>query len=381
MRSSALLRLVACARPAALLWIAVSGVALASPVARPPATTVAELTELLSDWPARPMLGAQQLLAKYGLPHEASREALVWRNQGVFRKIMVSRTEVVHDFPKPHTDFMAHTIAYRVPVDKVGALVAFDGSVMVDRTGGELTARCDLEAHNLLALNLAHDVATGKKSVKQAREDFGKLVLDEMTGKSPDYVADLRFEPDRGVSTDPDVPTMPGAPRRGAGHGGPAAARDGASMGILIAINEHEIMASMEAQRRRVSPQVLAFATKLHQQHGQNLARTMELAQKIKISPTENESVSLLREKGARELATLVPLTGEQFEKAYLDAMVKDHQQALTVIDGLRIGGKSDELQTHLTETRAHVAAHLDEATKLQQARAQSGGGTRNHKK
>lgn len=37
-------------------------------------------------------------------------------------------------------------------------LVRFDGSVIIDRTAGEVAARCDMEAMNILTLNLVHDI-------------------------------------------------------------------------------------------------------------------------------------------------------------------------------------------------------------------------------
>ncbi len=48
-------------------------------------------------------------------------------------------------------------------MDKYEDLAMFDGSVIVERTKDEISARCDKEEMNLLALNLANDVAAGKK--------------------------------------------------------------------------------------------------------------------------------------------------------------------------------------------------------------------------
>ena len=45
-------------------------------------------------------------------------------------------------------------------------LAAYDGSVVVNRTNGEYQPRCDLEAANFLALNLAHEIILGKRSSK-----------------------------------------------------------------------------------------------------------------------------------------------------------------------------------------------------------------------
>jgi hypothetical protein len=50
-------------------------------------------------------------------------------------------------------------------------LAVFDGSVLVDRTKGEMSARCEGEAANFLALNLADEIVHGKKDVATARNE------------------------------------------------------------------------------------------------------------------------------------------------------------------------------------------------------------------
>jgi len=71
--------------------------------------------------------------------------------------------------------------------------------------------------------------------------------------------------------------------------------------------------------------------------------------------------------KGASQLADIVLLNGEQFERAYLAAMVKGHTDVLGTIDNeLLKAVKNEPLKKHLTETRGHVAAHLEKAKQLQ---------------
>jgi hypothetical protein len=50
-----------------------------------------------------------------------------------------------------------------------GRLAEFDGSVIAERTAGEVSARCHDEHANFLALNLMHDIVTGAKNVEEAR--------------------------------------------------------------------------------------------------------------------------------------------------------------------------------------------------------------------
>ena len=84
--------------------------------------------------------------------------------------ISISKKESKHSFPVEHTDMMMQSIFHKVPTDQYDDLAKFDGSVTVDRTQGLISARCDMEANNMLALNLVHDIITGKKTVAKARK-------------------------------------------------------------------------------------------------------------------------------------------------------------------------------------------------------------------
>src|SRR4029079_11433573 len=96
-------------------------------------------------------------------------------------------------------------IDYRVPVDKFTALAEFDGSVVVERTAGEVSARCHDEQANFLALNLMHDVVTGRKNVEEARNYYAKEFADYRRKKPTPYMDRLHFAPDNSAAADPDV--------------------------------------------------------------------------------------------------------------------------------------------------------------------------------
>lgn len=339
---------------------AAANAAPAQPVER------AAVDKIVGGWTPRPQLAAQQMLVKYGAPHEATSEQLIWHNQGSYKRIVVTRKEIPHDFPKPHMDYLEHTIHYHVPADKSNALVAFDGSVTLDRTAGEMSARCDLEGHNILTLNLAHDIVTGKKDVAAARKAFGQNVVDDSLGKNPPYVMALQFKPATSGVADADKPVIPGSPIRAA-QAGSEASSDAEVLGFVVATNDNEILAAAEAAKKKVSPQVVQYAKMLHKEHGENLAQTMKLGQQMKVAPVETAAVDKLRVKGAGELAALMPLDGDQFASAYVAAMVKGHTEVLAMIDNeLLKNAKNDALKKHLAETRSHIAMHLEEGKKLQ---------------
>ncbi len=151
-------------------------------MSKPMSTDAGAVAKVVADWPERPRLGANEMMAKYGPPQEVTSQRLIWNNAGPYKRITVFNLETPHDFPMPHVDYIEHTISYDVPQEKVGDLIAFDASSTINRTVGELSARCDLEGHNVLTLNLDHDIVTGKKTVDEARKAFGEIVEQDVMG-------------------------------------------------------------------------------------------------------------------------------------------------------------------------------------------------------
>lgn len=161
---------------------------------------------MVNSWPMDSQKAAKKVMAKYGAPNEATASMLVWHNNGPWKRTVASRTSTPHMFPGPHPDSVEQVISYRVPLDKYDDLARYDGSVTVDRTKGELAARCDLEEMNLLALNLAHDVITGKRSVEGARGFYARVVkMFKMQKKVHPYQMRLMFQPHAmSMGADPD---------------------------------------------------------------------------------------------------------------------------------------------------------------------------------
>lgn len=321
----------------------------------------------VSAWPERPRLAVKEMTAKYGAPVEVSSEAIIWHNEGPFKRIMVTKKEIPHDFPTPHMDFLEHTVSYNVPTDKVDDLVAFDASMTVNKTAGEMSARCDLEGHNILTLNLARDIINGTKTVEAARTAFAENVVADFGGKHPVYVEQLQFTPPTEGVLFPDKPNIPGSAMRDVpGTEG----TDAEVLSFVNAVNVNEILAAAEAQKKKISGPVMEYAKMLHTEHGANMAKTNALGLSINTTPSDTKAVDALKKKGAGELATLIPMDGKDFETGYLDAMIKGHTEALAMIDNqLLKTAKNEALKKHLAETRGHVAMHLDQAKKLKEAK------------
>src|SRR6266545_3262356 len=113
-------------------------------------------SQLMEAWPEESREAAQLVIDKYGDPSEV---------------------------PASHIDAVESVLDYRVPTEKFSPLAEFDGSVVVERTAGEISARCHDEEANFLALNLAHDIVTGERTVEDARDFYAQSMIDYREGK------------------------------------------------------------------------------------------------------------------------------------------------------------------------------------------------------
>lgn len=156
-------------------------------------TSNISLDQLTRNWVAPAREAAQQMYQRYGSPQEFSTDRLVWRNNGGWKSTEVINQEIQHNFPTPHTDVLRQSIAMNVPPEKIGELAQFSGSIIVDRTKGEISARCDNEANNTIALNLANDIVSGRLTPDQARSRFTELTQAVQQGQRPAYATGFQF--------------------------------------------------------------------------------------------------------------------------------------------------------------------------------------------
>lgn len=162
------------------------------------------IDEVTANWLEQPRELVQELVEKYGEPDEISANMMTWHNKGPWKRQTLRNEELTHQFPKPHKDSLESVIDYKVPSEKASDLERFDGSVLFDRTKGEMSARCDKEKANFLALNLANDIVTNKRTVEEAREEYGRNIQAMMQGEPGPYMKELQFEVQKGGTNDPD---------------------------------------------------------------------------------------------------------------------------------------------------------------------------------
>lgn len=162
------------------------------------------LQSLISNWSDQQQMLIGKLSDKYGPPTEISASAVTWKGNGDYLCIKVMKDSASHHFPTQHQDCLTHTIAFKVPTDMADDLLAFNGSLIIDRTRGTLTACCDSEELNILTLNLANDIVNRSRSVDEARSSMAQTALALKSGMQEPYTTKLQFETERENTADPD---------------------------------------------------------------------------------------------------------------------------------------------------------------------------------
>jgi putative membrane protein len=135
-----------------------------------------------------------------------------------------------------------------------------------------------------------------------------------------------------------------------------------AALGVLNAINEHEIAAARQALDKNVQGDVAAYAQQMIDEHTRNREQTAALQPDMQAPAARQQAA-----KGEQKREQLAGRDGDAFGRAYIDAMVTDHQEALAALDNQLIpAAQSPEVAAHLRQTREHVAHHLERARELQ---------------
>ncbi|MEH6387874.1 hypothetical protein [Pseudomonas profundi] len=162
-------------------------------------------SQTIQSWPEQSREAAQLVIDQHGEPDEVTDSQFVWHQREPWKRIVATKAYFKHNFPTEHIDSVATFIDYRVPVDKFSDLAAFDGSIKIERTSGEVSARCHDEQANMLALNLMHDIVTGAKNVDEARSYYAEEFLNYRRKQPTPYMEKLHFSPGDASAADPDV--------------------------------------------------------------------------------------------------------------------------------------------------------------------------------
>jgi putative membrane protein len=149
----------------------------------------------------------------------------------------------------------------------------------------------------------------------------------------------------------------------------PARLTSGQIVEVVHAANLGEIEQGELAQAKARDPRVKELATTMVKDHTAADARAMALTRKesLDLAPTPL-STSLERDADA-STSSLKAKTGVDFDVAYVDVQVREHQAVLDTIDQkLDPVARDPDVKAFLGEIRPTIAMHLQRAQELQKA-------------
>jgi putative membrane protein len=173
---------------------------------------------------------------------------------------------------------------------------------------------------------------------------------------------------DSAMVDDPTATATENDPLLAEGASAPATTvNEGDALGMVIAVDEHEIAAAEQAKSKNVSAPVAAYADMMIKEHTAHMEKARALEGSAKVQIGTGPQVASLRTDSEAARNRLANMQGQDFERAYVEEMVNSHQKTLTMLESQLVPAAQNEaLRTFLTQTRDTVAKHLEAARQLQ---------------
>ena len=128
-------------------------------------------------------------------------------------------------------------------------------------------------------------------------------------------------------------------------------------------IDAREVQFSQRAKEKSQNEQVREFAALMIQDHGQMNRELLKLAGRFHDSggpPYKRQERSV-----KKAVAELAALQGAEFDRRYMEAMLKDHQESVRLFEREAANGKDPELKALAGKTLPHLKAHLEKAQQI----------------
>jgi len=136
---------------------------------------------------------------------------------------------------------------------------------------------------------------------------------------------------------------------------------------VAVAANQVDVDAGKLALSTAKNAEVKKLAQAMVTDHFGAIKAASDLVGKLKVTPQENDTSKALVKGGQDARAKLSGLSGDAFDKAYIDNEVGYHETVVKALDDTLIpNAQNGELKNLLTSVRGVAAAHLEHARQLQ---------------
>lgn len=146
----------------------------------------------------------------------------------------------------------------------------------------------------------------------------------------------------------------------------PATPGDALALAQLMAFDDHVIATAEIARRKNLSQPVADFAKTVFDEHGANRERSAEILRAIGLGRADTPELTALADTRESQREALHDLEGDAFTRSFVDGMIKDHADAIALIDSrLLREANNDDVSTHLRLARGRYVTHLEAARAL----------------
>ncbi len=136
---------------------------------------------------------------------------------------------------------------------------------------------------------------------------------------------------------------------------------------IVVGANNIDISAGKIALERSSNTAVKEFAERMVGDHTAVLNSAVALVTKLGVTPVNNELVATLSDQSTNHEANLRTLSGNAFDKSYIDHEVAYHQAVIDVIENQLIpAAENKELKELLISVIPAFNAHLEHCQTIQ---------------
>lgn len=164
-----------------------------------------------------------------------------------------------------------------------------------------------------------------------------------------------------------EPPADPAAAAPAAGAPEAPALTDSEIAHIAVTANAIDSTMGELAKTKARSSDVKGFAQTMITDHGAVNRQAVQLAQRLKVTPQENDLSRQLQHGADEARAGLEGKSGAEFDRAYMQREVEYHQAVLDALDKALIpSAQNAELKALLEGVRPAFVAHLERAKQIQ---------------
>jgi len=138
---------------------------------------------------------------------------------------------------------------------------------------------------------------------------------------------------------------------------------------VVRVANLGEVREGSVARTRAVAQSVKDFATMMVNEHKAAEDKAEATLMKADLPFVDSDLSRRLDAESGTAAQSLAAVSGEAFDRAYMDRQVAVHTEVLQIIDGTLVPkARNKRLREVLTETRTTVQGHLDKAKQVRAA-------------